>query len=352
MKLSGARADNFLKSPPADNIGTLLFGPDQGLSAERAAALIQILAANPDDPFSVTVLSADDLANDPARLADEMSALSLLGDARLIRVRLSHERSGAALAKIIKALDARPDTCAAKLIIEAGDMMPRSPVRKAFEAAKNFTAIPGYADSVEALARLVKNDLAAFGLRIEQAALDAFVPLLKGDRRLARTEIEKMALYKDLGKAEDILVTRADIKALAAGAGSAGLDEIVFAALGGDTLATDNSYRRAVAGKISAPAVLAALQRHLTRLHQAAALIGNGQSADEAMRALRPPVFMMDKAKVGLQLRLWPEKVLARALTQSLDVERQIKTTGAPAEALMGRLLLALAGFAAKRRRV
>ena len=182
MKLNGSRAENYLKSPPPDSVGALLFGPDQGLCAERAALLATKFSDNPDDPFSVTVLSADDLSNDPARLADEMSALSLLGDARLIRVRLSHERPGAAIAKILKTLDARPDTCAARLIVEAGDMTPRSAVRKAFEAAKNFAAIPCYADTQASLATLVKNELADLGIRIERDALDAFVPLLEGDR--------------------------------------------------------------------------------------------------------------------------------------------------------------------------
>lgn len=351
MKLNGARADSYVKSPADNSLGVLFYGPDQGLCSERAALIAKKFVTDPNDAFAVTVLSADDLAGDPARLADEMSAMSLLGDTRLIRVRLSHERSGAAIAKTIKALDAKPHTAAAKLIIEAGDLSPRSAVRKAFDAASNFACIACYADTQATLNTLVKSELSALNIGISQDALDAFVPLLEGDRRLARGEIEKLALYKGYGQVEGARVELEDVKLLAAGAGSTGLDDIVFDALSGNPLKADDGFRRAMEGKLTPHSVLFALQRHLIRLHQASVIMNTGQSSDEAMRSLRPPVFMMRKSAFGSQLRIWPESALARAISSGLETEKQMKSTGAPAESLMGRLLLSLSSFAAKRKR-
>ena len=351
MKLAGARVRSWINTPPLDCPGVLLFGPDAGLCAERADAIAKKFSPNPDDPFSTTVLSADDLSGDPARLADEMVAQSLLGDARLIRLRLSHERNAAAISKTIKALDARPDTCAAKLIIEAGDMTPRSAIRKAFEGAKYFASIACYADSQADIAGMVRSTLRDLGIGIDPDALDALVPLLEGDRRMARSEIEKLALYKGYGAEEGAKVTLADIKTLIGGAGSAGLDDIVFDAMAGNLKAMDASLRRALAGKINPHSVLAALQRHIVRLHQASAAMAGGSSADEAMRSLRPPVFVMRKNAFGSALRIWPEAALARAIAQSLETEKMMKSTGAPVEALLGRLLIALSSFAARRKR-
>lgn len=355
MKLAGARANSWIKTPPLDCPGVLLFGPDAGLCAERADAIAKKFSPNPDDPFSTTVLSADDLAGDPARLADEMVAQSLLGDVRLIRLRLSHERNAAAISKTIKALDARPDMCAAKLIVEAGDMTPRSAIRKAFEGAKYFAAIPCYADSQADIAGMVRSTLRDLNIGIDPDALDVLVPLLEGDRRMARSEIEKLALYKGYGAEEaaqeKVKVSLADIKILIGGAGSAGLDDIVFDAMMGNVKTMDASLRRALAGKINPHSVLAALQRHIVRLHQASAAMAGGYSADEAMRSLRPPVFVMRKNAFGSALRIWPEAALARAITQSLETEKMMKSTGAPVDALLGRLLIALSSFAARRKR-
>ena len=329
----------------------MLFGPDAGLCAERADAIAKKFSPNPDDPFSTTVLSADDLSGDPARLADEMVAQSLLGDARLIRLRLSHERNAATIAKTIKALDARPDTCAAKLIIEAGDMTTRSAIRKAFEAAKYFVAIPCYADSQADIAAMVRASLRDLNIGIEPDALNALVPLLEGNRRIARSEIEKLALYKGYGQDEGAKVMLADIKILIGGAGAAGLDDIVFDAMAGKVKTMDASLRRALAGKTNPHSVLAALQRHIVRLHQASGAMASGSSTDEAMRFLRPPVFVMNKAAFGAALRIWPEEVLSRAMTQSLETEKSMKSTGAPVDALLGRLLIALSSYAARRKR-
>lgn len=351
MKLNGARAESYIKAPAADSLGVLFYGPDQGLCSERASQIAKQFIADPNDPFAVTVLSADDLAGDPARLADEMSAMSLLGDTRLIRVRLSHERSGAAIAKTIKALDGAPHTAAAKLIIEAGDLSPRSAVRKSFDAAVHFASVACYADTQATLTTLVRSELEALNIGIGQDALEAFVPLLEGDRRLARSEIEKLALYKGYGTQEGARVELEDIKILAAGAGSTGLDDIVFDALSGHPLKADAGFCRAMEGKLTPHSVLFALQRHLIRLHQASVMMNTGHSADEAMRGLRPPVFMMRKSAFGNQLRLWPESALARAISSGLETEKQMKSTGAPAESLMGRLLLSLSSFAAKRKR-
>jgi len=156
-----------------------------------------------------------------------MSALSLLGDARLVRLRLDHERNGAAISKIIKTLDARPETAEAKLIIEAGDMTPRSAIRKACEAAGHFAAVGCYNDSAADVANMVRSGLSEKSIKIEADALALWVPLLEGDRGLIRNEIEKMALYKGYGQTAGESVGIADVKNLAAGGQAASIDDII-----------------------------------------------------------------------------------------------------------------------------
>jgi len=350
MKITGHRAQKFLGAPPSDIIGVLLFGPDRGLAKERSKALTEKFISDPDDAFSTTVLTADDLSSDPARLADEMSALSLLGDGRLVRLRLDHERSGAAISKLIKSFDTDPSKAEAKLIIEGGDMTPRSAIRKACEAARHFAAIGCYAASTNDLANLVRTSLNEHGIGIEGDALALWLPLLGGDYALARGEIEKMALYKGYGSDPGASVRVADIKAVAAGGQSVSIDDIIMSAMSGRPGLCDASFRRAMAGKMNAAVILRSLQRHIGRLLEANATMDNGESAGSAIKSLRPPVFRMQEQAFLQQLRLWPGTMLARAQSQSLEAERQLKSAGAPAEAITGRLLLALSGYAKKRR--
>ncbi len=349
MKITGARAARFLSAPPDDMIGVLLFGPDRGLVRERASALAAQFIKDPNDAFAVTQITADDLSGDTAKLADEMSALSLLGDGRLVRLRLDHERNGAAISKIIKGFDARPETAEAKLIVEAGNMTPRSAVRKAFEAAGRFAAVGCYADSAADIANMVRGTFDGLGIKIEPDALALWVPLLEGDRGLIRGEIEKMALYKGYGAQAGAVVTPADIQTLAAGGQSASIDDIINDTMEGRVDSADSVFRRAAAGKINTAIILLSLQRHISRLLEAQSKMRSGESAEGAVRSLRPPVFGMAQKSFLTQMRRWPEGMLRRALSQSLEAEKSVKTAGSPADAIVGRLLLALSSYAARR---
>ena len=349
MKITGGRVARFIEAPPADIIGILFFGPDRGLVKERSEAVIGLWGGQ-DDAFSTTILTSDDLSSDPARLADEMSALSLLGDDRLVRVRLDHERSGAALSKIIKTLDTDPSKAAAKLVIEAGDMTPRSAVRKAFEAAGHFAAIGCYADNASDIANMVRAQLTAKNIAITPEALDLWVPLLMGDRALSRAEIEKMILYKGDGVEEGAVVSVEDVKHIASGGQAASIDDIIMAAMSGDVESCDQSFRRAVAAKVNAAVILRSLQRHVGRLLEANAHMQAGERAESAIRFLRPPVFRMQERNFLRQLKIWPSRALERTLSQSLVAEQALKTAGSPADAIVGRLLLALSSYALRRR--
>ena len=349
MKLTGNRATTFLSKPKDDVIGVLFFGPDRGLARERAKSLSKKYIPEAD-AFSVTTLTADDLSGDTAKLADEMSALSLLGDARLVHLRLDHERNGAAISKIIKSLDANPKLAAAKLIVEAGDMTPRSAVRKSFEAAGNFVAIGCYTDSTADISNLVRTSLNEKSIGIDADALALWTPLLEGDRALTRGEIEKMILYKGDGMTPGEMVSMDDIRNVAAGGQVASIDDIIQSAMSGDVDACDYAYRTAMAGKMNSAVILRSLQRHITRLLEAHAHMSSGDSIESAMRSLRPPVFRMQERAFMGQVRKWRQTMLQKVLSQSLEAERQVKTAGSPADAIVGRLLLALGTYAARQR--
>ena len=350
MKITGARQTRFLGAPPPDIIGILLFGPDRGRVKSRGAALSKIFVPDIDPTFGAALITADDLTGDPAKLSDEMSAMSLLGGGRLVRLRLDHERQAAAIAKLIKTFDADPSRAEAKLIIEAGDMTPRSAIRKAVEAAKHFAAIGCYAANANDLRGQIKEGLGAHKITITPEALENWLPLIEGDHALAAGEIEKMALYKGYGKVEGAVVSLSDIQAVAAGGQSASIDTIVTEALSGQIDAMDASYKRAVAGKVSPIGILFGLQRQLMRLTEASIAMNSGMPKGQAMKSLRPPVFAMQERSFSAQLDIWELRMLKRSLLECQTAERAAKTAGAPIESIISRLLLALASYAAKRR--
>jgi DNA polymerase-3 subunit delta len=96
MKLAAARVTEFLRRPDPAVRAVLLYGPDAGLVRERADLLARLVCPDLQDPFRVAELGGAQLAADPARLADEVAAQSLIGGRRVVRVR----EAGDGLAKL------------------------------------------------------------------------------------------------------------------------------------------------------------------------------------------------------------------------------------------------------------
>src|SRR5512140_1893328 len=190
VALRGKEIDSFLARPDPGRPIILLYGPDAGLVRERAEALLASAVDDPNDPFSLVRLDGDELAAEPSRLVEEAMTIPLFGGRRAIRVRAG----GKSFASGIDTLaDMQPKDC--RIVIEAGELRPDAPLRKACERARNAVAIACYPDTERDLARLIDDELRAFDLRISQEARTALVLLLGGDRQASRNEIRKLALY-------------------------------------------------------------------------------------------------------------------------------------------------------------
>src|ERR1700757_918309 len=161
VALRGKEVDAFLARPDPGRPIILLYGPDAGLVRERAEALLASAVDNVDDPFSMVRLDGDELSAEPSRLVDEALTVPLFGGRRAIRVRAG-SRSFAS------GIDTLADTplrdC--RIVIEAGDLRPESPLRKACERARTAVAIGCYPDGERDLLKLMDDELRTANLGI------------------------------------------------------------------------------------------------------------------------------------------------------------------------------------------
>ena len=87
MKISAGRVDGFIAKPDPAITAILIYGPDSGLVRERSLTLANSVVDDLSDPFLAAELTGGMIGETPARLADEMLALSLGGGERLVVVR-------------------------------------------------------------------------------------------------------------------------------------------------------------------------------------------------------------------------------------------------------------------------
>ena len=175
MKIEPRQVDAFLKKPDPKIRGVVIYGNDDGLIAERALALAKTVCEDLKDPFRVVDIGGDVLKGDPARLADEFGAMSLMGGRRVIRVRPAGEETTTALENLVEAVAGD-----ALIVIEGGNLTPRSGLRTLAETEACLAALPCYMDNEAALEGLVESAARAQGLGVDPDALEWIVDFMFG----------------------------------------------------------------------------------------------------------------------------------------------------------------------------
>ncbi len=337
MIVKSHEADRYVASPPKGLNLALVYGPDAGLVQERAEKLLKSVVPDLTDPFNVSDLSETVLLADPARLADEAASISMMGGRRVVRVR----GAGNDLAELLESFadDPKGD---ALVVIEAGDLAKTSALRKIFDGHKSAAAVQCYPDSVRDLGDVVRDALRAEGLSIAPDALEDAVSRLGSDRGVTRKEIEKLLLYMHGQKQ----VALEDVRAVMGDEAEARSESACDAAGGGDLAKLDRELERLWVSDTQPAQVLRSAMGHFQKLLQARESTARGENIDTAMKRLRPPVHFSRATSFKNQANRWSQDRLGEALDMLLDAEAMTRTTGVPAEAVTGRVLMNIAAMA------
>lgn len=339
MKIPAGRVDGFIAQPDSALRAVLIYGPDSGLVRERSLTLSRSIVDDLHDPFRVAELTGGQVNDAPARLADELLAMSFGGGQRLVVVRDATDTLTAHLKSALEA--ANTAEANAIVVIEAGNLTGRSSLRKLAESRSDCAALPCYPDDEEGRARLARTMLREAGIGIEPAALQTLAGILGEDRQSNRSEIEKLILYAGPG-AE---VSEDDVLASIGDSGATSLDETIFAAADGNIADLDRSIERFWSDGGEPVGLMRAAQRHFQRLHRVSGALAAGESYDSAARRLRPPIFWKVAGRFQNQTRSWSTKGLEQAIARLTEAELALKTTGTPGRAACGRTLLAIASM-------
>lgn len=340
-----ADVDRFLSNPTPGVRAAVIWGKDRGGVRERANLLASKVCDRPDDPFDAALLTEADVDFDGARLADELSAISMLGGRRMVRLRLTGEKpavdraAGEALTAHAEG-HYNPD---AFFIIEAGALERSSALRKAAEGAKaSAVSIPVYEDETGDVARLVREALSADKVALNNEALEVFVGRLPKERGVARQEIERLILY--LGPGSGVTATAADLIPYLGVEPEASLSDAAADAFGGRAALAHAALRRARAEGEGGPAAVRAIGNHLNCLRKAAVLVGAGAGAQEAAKSVG--VFWKQEREFLRQLKSWRLEDLDTLQGEVLDADRACKSSGSPDHLIVERLALSIAGRA------
>ena len=291
------KADDFDRfiSRQHDPVFIYLFhGTDPGLIHERAKIAVKKSIADANDAFQLVRFSGDEIASKPGLLADETATIGLFGDSRAIWIEVGSK-------SIIDALEQQisnpPSAC--KIILEAGNLKPASPLRKLLDGSKLAASVGCYPDGPAELGRLVEATLRSHSLTIAPDTRDYLVSILGNDRLITRTELEKLCLYA-MGQGE---VSLNHIDEIMNDAASTALDEAIDAAFSGERAKIELLCERVFRDGADAAYLLSSALGHAMKLHRIRLEIENGDQTEHIMT--RNGLFYLRKQVVQSYISRW-----------------------------------------------
>jgi len=328
---------------PDPGIGlVLLYGPDQGLVAERRRQLIRAVLGEADDPFRLAELAVDRLSQSPGLLFEEAQALSLIGGRRVVLVRQATD----GLAQPLEALLGMGGH-EALVIVEAGELGKASALRRLAEKSKAAAAIACYRADGRGLEAELRELLRTHGLGIEAEAMAFLASHVGADRELTRGEVEKLALYMGADPGgQGARVTLADVEAVVGNSSALGIDRLVWAGLVGRPADAARALDRLLAEGQAPVRLIRAFAAMLLRLLPLRARVDAGEPATAVLDGLRPPVHFSQKPAMQRALESWPVARLEAGLGLAHAAELAAKRAQSPDRLLLRRLLLDLRGDA------
>ena len=340
VALRGKEIDAFLARPDPGRPIILLYGPDAGLVRERADALLSSAVDDPNDPFSLVRLDGDELSAEPSRLVEEALTIPLFGGRRAIRVRAGSRSfaSGVETLAEVALKDCR-------VVIEAGELRPESPLRKACERARTAVAIACYPDTERELSKLIDDELRASSLRIGTEARAVLMALLGGDRQASRNELRKLMLYAH-GKGE---VTLDDVMAVVADASELKIDPIVDAAFAGNPAIVETEFAKAMVAGTYPGVIISAAQRQAAWLHKSALAVAEGTPVSAVLEGGFPRLHFSRKGNVEAALRGLSVSRLTLIMDQLATAALEARKQASLAAVIAQRALMSIAANARRR---
>lgn len=343
--MKASQRDFARLAPEAARNARLFFfcGPDEAGAWAALDTIVSLL----EDPGERIELAGADLKRDPVRLGDEARSTSLFGEARHIVVRAAGEEAHDALEVL---LSSEVEAC--PVLIVATGATDKSRTAKLIAGRRDAMVGMFYPPDLAAIAQTVRKLGDEAGLRMDAATAQQIASGAGLDIRLARSEVEKLALYLDAdpGSPRDL---RADsLEAIGAASEDDSFGPLVDCVLGGDTRRLAGEIGRYRELGINPVALLLALERRAAQLAALAAKLGRSGDVDALIDKEKNArrVFFKDAAAIKAQLSRWRGKRLERLVDRLSALHHALLSNSSEAEILLAQGMAEIARAASAKK--
>lgn len=297
-------------------------GPDESGALDAAQRIVSLLP----DPGEKVELPGGELRKDPVRLGDEARSNSLFGGSRHIWVRAQGDEAHDAVKNLLES-----DVESCPVVIVATAATDKSRTAKLLAERGDALVAMFYPPDLGAVTSAVRTMANAAGLKLGGELAERIARAAGLDSRIARSEVDKLALYLDASPETPRPVAAADLDAVGAHTDDDDTSSLVDTVLGGRRGAVAPELKRLRELGLNPVGVLLAFERRVAQLAALNARLGRGGDVAALLKAEAGArrIFWKDQPALGEQLRIWRgarlERLAAKfvALHQSLLANSQ-----------------------------
>lgn len=286
-------------------------GPDEAGASDAANRIASLLG----DAEKVELTGAE-LKRDPVKLADEARSVSLFGDKRIIHIRATGDDAFDAVEALLESpVDGWP------VLIVATSATDKSRIAKLLDSKPGTLVAMFYLPELKSVTDAVRDMGDAVGIKLNGALAERLARSTGLDTRMARSEIEKLALYLDAAPHAPREATAAALDEICATNEDDSFMPLVNVVLGGEARKLPAELARMREMDLNPVGLLLAFERRAAQLVQLAARMGERGDVSSFMEqeVVSKRIFFRDRADLTAQLRRWRGARLVR-LTERLSM--------------------------------
>ncbi|MDG2002310.1 MAG: DNA polymerase III subunit delta [Novosphingobium sp.] len=318
-------------------------GPDESGAHDAAAQIVRLLP----HPGERVEFAGAELKKDPVRLGDESRSQSLFGETRHIFVRVVGDEAHDAVATL---LDGGVEAC--PVLIVASGATDKSRTAKLLANRPDALVAMFYPPDLRAVTAAVRTMADTAGLRIDGGIAERMALATGLDTRLARSEVEKLALYLDASTETPRSASASHLDAIAASTEDDGYAPVVEAVLGGKSERISLELRRMRELGLNPVGLLLAFERRVAQLATLSARLGSQGNISSLLdsEASARRIRWQDKASINAQLRRWRGNRLNRLVDRLLSLHQSLLANSRDDELLLAHGLAQIAAVSSRSR--
>jgi DNA polymerase III subunit delta len=223
-----------------------------------------------------------------------------------------------------------------QIILNSKNLEKKSTLRKLFEKEKSIVCAPFYEDNNQTLNLIISLFFRNKKIPISQQLINVLTERSRGDRKNLNNELEKIENFllnkKNLNIEEIIKLTNL--------ADNYSASELVDYSLAKNTRKTVTILNENNYSDEDNIIIIRTLLAKLKRLVKIYELVDEKNNIEQAVSAIKPPIFWKDKPLVIQQIRSWKQEHLKNLIYKTNDIELLIKKNSTIAKNILSDFII------------